>query len=348
MTDRYLKAGVDIRAGDAFVRRIAPMARSTFRPEVLTDLGSFGGMFAVPSGRFRDLVLIASTDGVGTKVKLAERVGWYGGLGIDLVAMCVNDVVVHGAEPWLFLDYYATGRLDVDRAAEVVQGIAEGCRQAGCALLGGETAEMPGVYPEGGFDLAGFVVGAVERDGIVDGRKVRPGMAVVGLPSTGVHSNGFSLVRRVVEETGADLDAPLPEMGDSLGRCLLAPTRIYVRGVLAAMARGRVHACAHITGGGLVGNIPRVLPEECAVELDRSSWLPAPVLGWLQREGALDDAEMVRTFNGGLGMVLVVEESDADAIVGALRSHGDDARVVGGVVARDGGTAVRFQGRHAW
>ncbi len=347
MTDRYRQAGVDIAAGDAFVKRIAPLARSTFRPEVLTDLGSFGGMFAMPVGSFRDLVLIASTDGVGTKLKVAEQAGRYRGLGIDLVAMCANDVVVHGAEPLFFLDYYATGRLDSDAAVEVIEGVADGCRQAGCALLGGETAEMPGVYPPGGFDLAGFVVGAVEKSRIINGSSVKAGMTVLGIPSTGVHSNGFSLVRKVVGESGLSLDAWIPELGATLGDSLLTPTRIYVKGVLAALAAAPIHGCAHITGGGLVGNIPRVLPEDLAVHLDRSTWLPPGILGWLKHTGELDDLEMVRTFNGGLGMVLMVERGHEDAAIAALRSQGDDARVVGEVIPRGDGSSVVMTGIHA-
>jgi phosphoribosylformylglycinamidine cyclo-ligase len=332
----YRDAGVDIDAGNALVERIKPAVKTTLRPEVLSGLGGFGGLFAVPAG-YRQPVLVAGTDGVGTKLKLALRAGIHGGVGIDLVAMCVNDVVVPGAEPLFFLDYYATGRLDVDVAAAVVEGIAEGCRQAGAALIGGETAELPGMYDGGDYDLAGFCVGIVERDRIVDGSSVAPGDAIIGLASSGPHSNGFSLIRRVLERSGADLDAPLDggTGGPTLAETLLAPTRIYVRPVLDLLAAQRVSALAHITGGGLPENLPRVLPEGTRAVVDTASWTMPAVFRWLAEAGNVARQEMYRTFNCGLGMALVVPRDRAEDALALLSGAGETAWIAGRIEAGD-------------
>jgi len=312
--DAYRDAGVDIEAGDALVERIKPLAASTHRPGVLGGLGGFGGLFAPPAG-YRDPVLVSGTDGVGTKLLVAQALGRHHTIGIDLVAMCVNDIAVSGAEPLFFLDYFATGQLSVDEAARVVEGIAEGCRQAGCALLGGETAEMPGMYAPGHYDLAGFAVGIVERDALLDGREVRPGWRLVGLPSSGLHSNGYSLVRKVLMEAGRfDLHADPGGLGGPLGEVLLTPTRIYVAQLRALRSAHPIGALAHITGGGLPGNLPRVLPEGCGVRLYDASWELPPVMRLLQREGALSDDDMLRTFNCGIGMVCAVPAEAAEAL----------------------------------
>jgi len=327
--DAYRDAGVDIDAADSLVERIAPMARSTNRPGVVGGIGGFGGLFQLAAaGRWRDPVLVSGTDGVGTKLLLAQQAGRHDTLGIDLVAMCVNDIVVAGAEPLFFLDYFATGRLEVDAAAQVVEGVAEGCRRAGCALLGGETAEMPGMYGPGHYDLAGFAVGVVERDEILDGSQVRAGDVLVGLPSSGLHSNGFSLVRKIVAEAGWALDAD-PGLGHPLADELLEPTRIYVREVLSV--RDRLLAAAHITGGGLPGNIPRVLPPGTGARLSRAAWQEPAIFGLLRDAGAIDEDSMLRTFNCGLGMVLVTRPEHADALARELGGS-----VVGEIVAEEG------------
>ena len=329
----YRDAGVDIDAGDALVERIKPMARSTLREGVLAGIGGFGALFEVPK-RYREPVLVSGTDGVGTKLRLAFRMDRHDTVGIDLVAMSVNDILVQGAEPLFFLDYFACGRLHVDTAAAVVGGIAEGCRQAGCALIGGETAEMPSMYPDGEYDLAGFAVGAVEKSAIIDGRGIAPGDRLVALASSGPHSNGYSLVRRVLDVTGADLEALL---GDTtLGEALLAPTRIYVKPVLELIRQVPVKGIAHITGGGLVENIPRVLPEGTAAEVDRSSWQLPEVFAWLQAQGRVADAEMHRVFNCGIGLVLVLAEADASRAVALLQAAGERAWVAGRIVPHDG------------
>ena len=328
--DRYKEAGVDIEAGNRVVERIRPAVRSTLRPEVLADIGGFGGLFGVPRG-FEDLVLISSTDGVGTKLKIAQLMGIHGTVGIDLVAMCVNDVVVQGAEPWFFLDYFATGRLDPDVTVAVVEGIAAGCRQAGCALIGGETAEMPSMYPDGEYDLAGFTVGGVERDRIVDGSAVRPGMALIGLASSGLHSNGFSLVRHLLLGSH-DLDAIVSPLERPLGEELLEPTRIYVRPLLEALKRCGVAAMAHITGGGLVENLPRAIPQHCKARVRRGSWVEPPVFDLLRSVGDLSEPEMSRTFNCGVGMVLVVPEDEVAAATDALVQQGQEVFLLGDVV----------------
>jgi phosphoribosylformylglycinamidine cyclo-ligase len=330
----YRDAGVDIDAGDALVERIKPFAKKTMRPEVLGGIGGFGALVEV-SKKYRNPVMVSGTDGVGTKLKLAFRMGLHDTIGIDLVAMSVNDILVLGAEPVFFLDYFATGKLTVDTAADVVKGIALGCEQAGCALIGGETAEMPGMYDPGEYDLAGFAVGLVEKENIIDGSTIRPGDAVLGLASSGLHSNGYSLVRKVLEVSGADLDAPFH--GRSLGHTLMAPTRIYVKPVLKLLETVRIKGMAHITGGGLVENVPRVLPENTAATLEKGSWPMPPVFDWLQRSGNIAAAEMHRTFNCGIGMALVVAAADAQRAIALLREHGEQAYEIGAIVERAAG-----------
>lgn len=344
----YRDAGVSIEAGDALVERIKPLARATARPGVMGGLGGFGALFDLAAAGHRDPVLVAATDGVGTKLKVAIEAGRHGTVGIDLVAMCVNDLVVQGAEPLLFLDYFATGALDVEQAAEVIAGIAEGCRRAGCALVGGETAEMPGLYARGDYDLAGFSVGAAERDALLP-REVAPGDAVLGLASSGVHSNGYSLVRRVVALGGADWGAPAPfAPGRTLAEALLEPTRIYVRPVLALHRAGLLRAAAHITGGGLPGNLPRVLPEGTRAVLDAGSWPLPPVFAWLARTGGVAPDEMLRVFNCGVGMALVVAEGDVDAALALLAEHGEAASRIGRIEAGDGPAAARIERPEGW
>jgi phosphoribosylformylglycinamidine cyclo-ligase len=337
----YKAAGVDIDAGDALVERIKPLARRTMREGVLGGIGGFGALFQVP-GRFREPVLVAGTDGVGTKLRLAFALDRHDGVGIDLVAMSVNDILVQGAEPLFFLDYFACGKLDVDVAARVIGGIAAGCEQAGCALIGGETAETPDMYPPGEYDLAGFAVGAVERSAIIDGRTIAPGDAVIGLASSGAHSNGYSLVRRVIERVYGRLDAPAMRddfHGRPFADVVMAPTRIYVKPVLALIGGGRVKGLAHITGGGLLENLPRVLPDGCRAVLDRDAWPLPPLFGWLQRHGAVDDAEMHRVFNCGIGMAAVVAAGDADAAIAQLRAEGESAWRIGDIEERPPGAA---------
>ncbi len=325
----YRDAGVDIDAGDELVERIKPLVKRTMRPEVLAGIGGFGALVELPLHRYRRPVMVSGTDGVGTKLRLAIETGMHDTIGIDLVAMCVNDVVVQGAEPLFFLDYYATGKLQVDVAARVVAGIAEGCMQAGAALVGGETAEMPGMYQEGDYDLAGFCVGLVERDGIIDGSKVKPGDAVIGLSSSGPHSNGYSLIRKLLAVSGASIETQLD--GQSLYRRLLAPTRIYVKPLLALAATLPVHGLAHITGGGLTDNIPRVLRHDLDVRLDPAAWQRNVVFDWLARTGNISAEEMHRTFNCGIGMVVIVAAEQADAAVALLRQHGEEAQLIGDV-----------------
>lgn len=323
----YRDAGVDIDAGAALVERIKPQVARTHRPEVLAGVGGFGAMIELPVGRWRQPVLVAGTDGVGTKLRLAIDTGRHDGVGQDLVAMCANDVVVQGAEPLFFLDYYATGRLSVDVAARVITGIASGCQLAGCALVGGETAEMPGMYQGEDYDLAGFCVGVVEKDRIVDGARTRAGDAVIGLASSGPHSNGYSLIRRLIAETGANADT---RIGDArLLDLLLEPTRIYVKSLLQLLQSAEVHAIAHITGGGLTDNIPRVLPQGLGVRLDPRAWQRDPVWKWIQQSGAITDAEMHRTFNCGIGMVLLVPPQGAGAAIALLGECGERAMIIG-------------------
>jgi len=328
----YRDAGVDIDAGDALVDRIKPLALRTMRPEVLGGIGGFGALFEV-SKKYKNPVMVSGTDGVGTKLKLAFRMKKHDTVGIDLVAMSVNDILVSGAEPAFFLDYFACGKLDVGVAADVVKGIAHGCEQAGCALIGGETAEMPGMYDPNEYDLAGFAVGLVDKDQIIDGTKVAVGDAVIGLASSGLHSNGYTLVRKVIATSGADLYEPF-EGDNTLGQALLEPTRIYVKPVLATLAKVEVKGLAHITGGGLKENIPRVLPEGVAARIDTSRWTMPWVFRWLRKMGNIEDAEMHRTFNCGIGMVMVVSKKNVVAAIESLTAHGIEAFEIGEIVPR--------------
>ena len=339
----YRDAGVDIDAGNALVEAIGPLAKATRRKGVLGAIGGFGGLFDLKPCGFKDPVLVAATDGVGTKLKLAIETGLHEGIGIDLVAMNVNDLVVQGAEPLFFLDYFASGRLDLKVAKTVIGSIAKGCKEAGCALIGGETAEMPGLYAPGDYDLAGFAVGAVERNAVLPRKDIEIGDAILALPSSGVHSNGFSLVRRVVERSGVRLSDRAPfAKGKSLGAALLTPTRIYVKQILDTIRRtGAVKALAHITGGGLTDNIPRVLPKGLAAEIGLGSFTLPPVFQWLRREGGIDEAEMLRTFNCGIGMILIVAPQDAKRV---LRSLGNEAMEIGVIVKRGRKGPVRYAG----
>ena len=338
----YRDAGVDIEAGDALVEAIKPLARATDRSGTMGGLGGFGALFDLKAAGFRDPVLVSSTDGVGTKLKLAIDSGIHGTVGQDLVAMCVNDLVVQGAEPLFFLDYFATGKLEVDQARQVVTGIAEGCRIAGCALVGGETAEMPGLYKGDDYDLAGFSVGAAERGFLLPRGDIGPGDVLLGLASSGVHSNGFSLVRRVLEATKLGLGAPAPfAAGQSMAEALLAPTRIYVKPLLAAHRAGLVKAAAHITGGGLPGNLPRVLPAGVLAALDARAFAVPPVFAWLARAGGIAADEMLRVFNCGVGMVVVVAADQADAAEDHFRTAGETVSRIGVLEAAEGPAAVR-------
>jgi len=337
----YRDAGVDIDAGEALVDAIKPLTRATRRRGADAELGGFGALFDLKAAGFTDPLIVATTDGVGTKLKIAIETGLHDDVGVDLVAMCVNDLVVQGAEPLFFLDYYATGKLSVAQGRAVIAGIARGCGEAGCALIGGETAEMPGMYADGDYDLAGFAVGAVERGAVVDGRGVAPGDVVLGLASSGVHSNGFSLVRRVVGQLQVGDDAPAPfAPGKKLGEALLAPTRIYVKSCLAAIKTGGVKGLAHITGGGLIENIPRVLPAGLGVELNAAHWTMPPVFGWLAREGKVAAEEMARTFNCGIGMVVIVEASKAEAIIASFTGAGETVTRIGKVVRASGERSI--------
>ena len=330
----YRDAGVDIDAGNRLVQRIGPIARRTARPGVLGGLGGFGALFELPLDRYREPVLVSGTDGVGTKLKLATQLGKHDTIGIDLVAMCVNDLVVQGAEPLFFLDYYATGHLDVEVATQVLEGIGRGCELAGCALVGGETAEMPGMYADGDYDLAGFCVGVVEKSRILDGSRVCAGDVLIGVSSSGPHSNGYSLVRKIVETSGADMDADF--RGSSLGATLLEPTRIYVKPLLALLQQLDVHALAHITGGGLPENLPRVLPSGTRATIHRDRWPRPPIFDWLQQQGQVEDAEMLRTFNCGIGMVVCLPADQANNAIVALSEAGEQARVIGDIEAGAG------------
>ncbi len=341
----YAQAGVDIDAGAALVEAIKPLAKGTSRTGTAAALGGFGALFDLRAAGFTDPILVSTTDGVGTKLKVAIACASHAGVGIDLVAMCVNDLVVQGAEPLFFLDYYATGRLDVGAGRAIVSGIAEGCRQSGCALVGGETAEMPGMYADGDYDLAGFAVGAAERGQLIDGSDVKPGDLVLGLASSGLHSNGFSLVRKVVERTGLAWSAPAPfARAMPLGDALLVPTRIYVKSVLAAVRQGQVKALAHITGGGLIENLPRVLPQGCAAEIDVTAWKLPPVFAWLKQQGGLAPLELARTFNCGVGMMAVVAEERASAAERILTEAGEQVTRIGRIVPGSGAPAVRLLG----
>jgi phosphoribosylformylglycinamidine cyclo-ligase len=338
----YRDAGVDIDAGEALVERIRPLAAATFRPGVVTGLGGFGALFELPVGRYREPVLVSGTDGVGTKLKLAIQLGRHDGIGIDLVAMCANDILVSGAEPLFFLDYYASGRLDLEVATAVIAGIARGCELAGCALTGGETAEMPGMYAQGDYDLAGFCVGIAERSGLILPERVRPGDVLIGLASSGPHSNGYSLIRKVIELSRADLDADLD--GASLADRLLAPTRIYVRSVLPLTREVRVHALAHITGGGITENLPRVLPEGTRAQVDLDSWQRPAIFRWLQTQGGIAESEMLRTFNCGLGMVVCVASADKQTALTLLKERGEEAWVLGEIQSAKGRPQVVYAG----
>ncbi|MGH8139076.1 MAG: phosphoribosylformylglycinamidine cyclo-ligase [Steroidobacteraceae bacterium] len=332
----YRDAGVDIDAGDELVERIKPLVRRTHRPEVLAGIGGFGALVEIPQGRYQRPVLVAGTDGVGTKLRLAIDTGRHDTIGIDLVAMCANDVVVQGAEPLFFLDYYATGKLRVEIAEAVIRGIVEGCAQAGAALVGGETAEMPGIYSGNDYDLAGFCVGVVEKSAIIDGTRIRPGDAVIGLASSGPHSNGFSLIRKLIEVSGANAGTTLD--GQPLFDRLLAPTRIYVKSLLELIRAVPVHGLAHITGGGITDNIPRVLADGLEVVLQRRNWHRDPVFDWLQRAARIDEGEMYRTFNCGIGMVAIIPAEHAQAAIALLGARGETASLIGEV--REGNRGV--------
>ncbi len=332
----YRDAGVDIDAGDALVERIKPFAKKTLRPEVLAGIGGFGALFAIGK-RYTDPVLVSGTDGVGTKLKLAFQLNRHDSVGQDLVAMSVNDILVQGAEPLFFLDYFACGRLDVDIAATVIEGIARGCEIAGCALIGGETAEMPGMYPDGEYDLAGFAVGVVEKARIISGATIRPGDAVLGLTSSGAHSNGYSLIRRVLDRARPDLSARFD--GATLAETLLAPTRIYVKPLLALIDALPVKGLAHITGGGLLENVPRVLPAGVTAVLERRCWPMPPLFGWLQREGNVADSEMHRVFNCGIGMVVIVAAEQQRRAIELLAAAGETVYPIGRIEASQGGGA---------
>ncbi|MFM7025737.1 MAG: phosphoribosylformylglycinamidine cyclo-ligase [Limnohabitans sp.] len=333
----YKDAGVDIVAGDELVERIKPLAKKTLREGVLAGIGGFGALFEVPK-RYKEPVLVSGTDGVGTKLKLAFEWNMHDTVGIDLVAMSVNDVLVQGAEPLFFLDYFACGKLDVDTAAAVVGGIAKGCELSGCALIGGETAEMPGMYPAGEYDLAGFAVGAVEKSQILTGQDVQAGDVVLGLASAGVHSNGFSLVRKCIERAGSHTPATLD--GQPFRQAIMEPTRLYVKNVLAALAAHPIKALAHITGGGLLENIPRVLPDALAAHLQKGSWPQTELFAWLQQTAGIDDIEMNRTFNNGIGMVVVIAADKAEACAAMLRTAGEKVYTIGKIAPQGSGAQV--------
>jgi len=326
----YRDAGVDIQQGDEFVKRIGPLVRSTFRPEVMGDLGGFGGLFRFPSDRYREPILVSGTDGVGTKVKLARMMKCHNTIGIDLVAMCVNDILVSGAEPLFFLDYLATGHLEIDVAEAIVQGIAEGCRQAECALIGGETAEMPSCYPDGEYDLAGFAVGVVERSKMLGKEKIQVGDVVIGVASSGLHSNGYSLARRVLfEEQGWTPETQVPDLSEQLGEALLRPTTIYVKLVKALLDKSRLHGLAHITGGGITGNLPRILPDNCAAMIDRKNWEASPVFAVIQQAGKIDQEEMFQVFNMGVGLIVVAPSDETSKILATIQNRGMAGWVIG-------------------
>jgi phosphoribosylformylglycinamidine cyclo-ligase len=338
----YRDAGVDIDAGNRLIDRIKPHAMRTLRPGVLGGLGGFGALFELPLDRYRQPVLVSGTDGVGTKLKLALELNRHDTIGIDLVAMCVNDVLVVGAEPLFFLDYYATGKLDVDVAADVIKGIADGCEQAGAALVGGETAEMPGMYGEGDYDLAGFCVGVVEKARIIDGSRVKPGDVLLGLASSGPHSNGYSLIRKILAVSGLKLDQPFAD-GCTIGDTLLAPTRIYVKPVLKLLEQIEIRAIAHITGGGLTENLPRVLPANTKVVIDTQSWQRPAVFQWLRQQGGVSEVEMWRTFNCGVGLVICVAADKAERAQLILREAGETVWPLGHVTTSTGEPFVEFQ-----
>ena len=337
----YADAGVDIDAGNTLIEHIKPLAAATKRPGVMAGLGGFGALFELPLDRYKEPVLVSGTDGVGTKLKLAMDLNKHDTIGIDLVAMCVNDLIVQGAEPLFFLDYYATGKLNVAAATDVVSGIAEGCKQSNAALIGGETAEMPGMYQAEDYDLAGFCVGVVEKSKIIDGSKVKTGDVLLGLPSSGPHSNGYSLIRKVIEVSNSDLSENFD--GATLGERLLAPTTIYIKPLLKLLETVDVHAMSHITGGGLLENIPRVMPDDACAVIDKKSWKRPAVFDWLQEKGNIEDTEMYRTFNNGLGMVLILDESVADKAVDILKQNQIEAVRIGHIENKENDIAVRIQ-----
>ena len=328
----YKEAGVDIEAGNSFVQKIKPLVKSTFRPEVMTEIGGFGGLFSLNASKYKNPVLVSGTDGVGTKLKLAFLADRHDTVGIDLVAMCVNDIVVQGAEPLFFLDYLATGKLDPDKAAQIVAGIAEGCRQAGCALIGGETAEMPGFYADGEYDIAGFTVGVVEKEQIIDGSSITVGNKLIGIGSSGLHSNGYSLARRIIfDHMGLAINSQLPDSTKTVDEELLTPTRIYVRSIMNLLKDFRINGIAHITGGGLLENVPRVLPKGCAANIKLGSWTMPSIFTIMQKVGNVEQNEMYRTFNMGIGMVLAVAATDVDDILSRLNGLGEQAWLIGEV-----------------
>ena len=342
----YRQAGVNIESGNEFVRRITPLVRSTFRPEVLTDLGGFGGLFRFQADRYAEPVLVSGTDGVGTKLKVAFLMDRHDTVGIDLVAMCVNDVVVSGAEPLFFLDYLATGKLAVPKAEAILRGIADGCRQAGCSLIGGETAEMPSMYAEGEYDLAGFAVGVVDRSKIIDGKDIVPGDLLVGLASTGLHSNGYSLARRVLlEDGGLTVKSRISDLDQPLGEVLLTPTRIYAKQILALAADYPIKGLAHITGGGLSENLPRILPKGCRARVHRGAWPVPPIFQVLRKMGKVDDEELYRVFNMGIGLALVVSANHVEKLIARAAELGDRGYRIGEIVASEpDGKRVEYVG----
>ncbi len=336
----YKSAGVDIEAGNELVDRIKPIAAKTRTPGVMAGLGGFGSMFELPLDRYKNPILVSGTDGVGTKLKLALELGIHNTVGIDLVAMCVNDIIVQGAEPLFFLDYFATGKLDVDTAAAVVEGIGKGCELAGAALVGGETAEMPGMYADGEYDLAGFCVGIVEKNEILDGSQVKAGDKLIGIASSGPHSNGYSLIRKILERSNADLNQTMADT--SLAAALLEPTRIYVKSLLALLEKTPVHALAHITGGGITENLPRVLPERLSAKIDLSSWELPAVFQWLQEQGNISQADMLTTFNCGIGMIVCVDAEHQEQAMASLQQSGEQVFAIGEIIAAPGEPAVIY------
>jgi phosphoribosylformylglycinamidine cyclo-ligase len=329
----YKQAGVDIEAGNEVVRRIRTLARGTFTAGVLSDIGSFGGLFRLDSAQVNDPVLVASADGVGTKLRVAFQAGVHRTIGVDLVNHCVNDILVQGAQPLFFLDYLATGRLDPDVAVQVVEGLSSACRENGCALLGGETAEMPGFYGDGEYDVAGFIVGVVSRDRLIDGRTIRPGDTLIGLPSSGLHTNGYSLARRIAFEiAGLRVDSFVPDLGRTIGAALLEPHRSYLPVIRPLLSSGVIKGMAHITGGGITDNLPRIFPEGTAAVIDRSAWQVPPIFQWLQRTGTVPDDDMLRTFNMGIGLIVACEEGQSDGLISALARAGEPAVRIGRVV----------------
>ena len=337
----YKEAGVDIDAGNAFVKRIKTAVKSTHRTEVISDLGGFGGLFELAAQKYKQPVLVSSTDGVGTKLKLAQQLNKHDTIGIDLVAMCVNDVIVQGAEPLFFLDYFATGKLDIDVSAAVISGIAEGCKQAGAALIGGETAEMPGMYGAGEYDLAGFCVGIADKENLISGAGIQTGDSVIGLHSSGVHANGFSLVNTLLTQAGVALKDTLA--GDSLGETLLTPTRIYVKILLDLFSQHRVHGLCHVTGGGITENLPRVMPDNLYAEIHLQSWRRLAIFDWIQKQGQVAEEEMLRVFNCGIGMIAITGNQHTDGVLAVCKKHNVNASVIGEIKAGAGASHVVYK-----